>query len=437
MATLIHPSSAESTTSQLDLFSVPPTQTSLEDGIFTEYRPVSVLTSTGPIEFTISAENSNYIDFANSFLYVRANLTKPDGTNLDADAAIAPECNFLHSLWSQIDVYLNGSLVTQSNNNYPYRAYIENLTSFSEEAKTSQLSSLLWYRNTSGHFDSRAAENAGFTKRKAIAAESKEFDMLGKLHIDLAFQNRYLLNGVEVRLRLIRSKDTFCLHGDAALGDTKVSLKEVSLFVRKVKPNPAIQLGHAKALDHATAKYPLRRVEVKSFTIPTGNLSITKENLFLGQLPTRIVVGLLDNDAYNGVVSKSPFNFQHHHVNFMTLYRDGVQIPSKPLQPNFTNDCFIRSYMRLFNQTGQYYRDTGNSISREQFKDGCALFAFDLSPQLDSGEVGFELIKHGNLRIEIHFARATPRTLTVIVFAEHDNLLEIDRDRNVAFDYTA
>ena len=91
----------------------------------------------------------------------------------------------------------------------------------------------------------------------------------------------------------------------------------------------------------------------------------------------------------------------------------------------------------MFTQTGQYYRNTGNAISREQYKDDCALFAFDLTPQMDLSEVGFELIKHGNIRTEIHFATATARTLTVIVFAEHDNLLEIDQDRNVAFDYTA
>ena len=35
------------------------------------------------------------------------------------------------------------------------------------------------------------------------------------------------------------------------------------------------------------------------------------------------------------------------------------------------------------------------------------------------------------------FANATARTLTVIMFAEYDNLLKIDQDRNVAFDYTA
>ena len=220
--------------------------------------------------------------------------------------------------------------------------------------------------------------------------------------MDLSFQNHYLLNGVEIRLRLIRSKDIFCLHGNVA--GCKVSLKEVVLFVHKVKPNSSIQLAHTKALQLATAKYPLRRVEVKSFTVPMGNRSITKENLFLGQLPTRIVVGVVDNDAYNGAIQKSPFNFKHNNINFITICRDRVQIPSKPLQPDF---------------------------------NGCALFAFDLTPQLDSAEIEFELIKHGNIRIEIHFADAVAQTLTAVVFAENDNLLEIDHDRQIAFDYTA
>ena len=116
-----------------------------------------MLTSTGPIEFMVSAENSNYIDLANSFLYVRASVTRSNGADLAKTAEIAPKCNFLHTLWLQVDVYLNGLLVTQSNNNYPYRVYIENLLSFGQEAKNSQLSALLWHHNTSGHFNSCAA----------------------------------------------------------------------------------------------------------------------------------------------------------------------------------------------------------------------------------------------------------------------------------------
>ena len=79
-----------------------------------------------------------------------------------------------------------------------------------------------------------------------------------------------------------------------------MSLKEFVLFVHKVKPNSSIQFAHTKALQLATAKYPLRHVEVKSFTVPMGNRSITQENMFLDQLPTRIVVGVVDNDSSIG-----------------------------------------------------------------------------------------------------------------------------------------
>ena len=201
MASLVHPSSAESVTSQLDLFSVPVSQTSLEDGVFTEYRPISVLTSEGPIEFCIAPETSNYIDFANTFLYVKTSLTTDVGANLADGEEIAPECNFLHTLWSQCDLFLNGTLMTQSNKNFPYRAYIESLLSFGREAKDSQLSSVLWYQNTAGHFDERADANLVYLKRKQLAANSNQIEMMGRLHLDLAFRNRYLLNGVEIRIR--------------------------------------------------------------------------------------------------------------------------------------------------------------------------------------------------------------------------------------------
>ena len=67
MASLVHPSSAESVTSQLNLFSVPASQTSLDDGMFTEYRPIWILTSEGPIEFCIAAEASSYIALQTCF----------------------------------------------------------------------------------------------------------------------------------------------------------------------------------------------------------------------------------------------------------------------------------------------------------------------------------------------------------------------------------
>jgi hypothetical protein len=46
-------------------------------------------------------------------------------------------------------------------------------------------------------------------------------------------------------------------------------------------------------------------------------------------------------------------------------------------------------------------------------------------------------VKQGNLRVEIHFAEALTATINVIMYAEFDNVIEIDRNRQVLFDYSA
>ena len=127
-----------------------------------------------------------------------------------------------------------------------------------------------------------AGANTGFKTRARIASESNFIDMLGRIHSNLFFQEKLFLNGIGMRIRLFRSKDEFVLVTREKGARYKAKIVEAVLLVREVRILPAVALAHAKALEKANAKYSIRRVECKTFSIPRGNLDVSQENVFLG-----------------------------------------------------------------------------------------------------------------------------------------------------------
>ena len=147
----VHPNSKRCEKSEVDLFSVPPTQLSLEKGRWIDYRPLSsVQNDDAAITFMISGTDE-YLDLSKTILVVEGKIEVDTGKSVGAD--IAPINNFLHSLFKQVDVYLNGKQVTPAMGTYPYRAYLETLLNYDVSAKKSQLSSALYFKDTPGYMD--------------------------------------------------------------------------------------------------------------------------------------------------------------------------------------------------------------------------------------------------------------------------------------------
>ena len=122
------------------------------------------------------------------------------------------------------------------NNTYPYRAYIETLLNYGPAAKQSHLTTNLWISDESGKMDALPGTgiNLGLVERQEYTKNNKTLDLIGHLHCDVFNQDKLLLNGVEVRLRLVRSKDAFCLM-DASDKNYTVHIAEATLIVRRVK----------------------------------------------------------------------------------------------------------------------------------------------------------------------------------------------------------
>ncbi len=423
-----------------DLFSMNPTQTSAESGTWVEYNPISSLSDGVPIEFTISGSGQDYMDLANSYIYAKVQVVRADNAPIDNTDHVAPINLFLHSLFSEVDIKLNDTLVSSTNNTYAYRAYLETLLTYGKEAKQSQFGTALYYKDVAGSMEDDnphdvAQLNVGMKSRHEFIEDGHAVDMMGRLHSDLFFQDRLMLNDMTLRIRLVRSKDAFCLISGAVGAAYKARIVECKMLIRKVKVSPSIALAHARALETTNVKYPVKRGHVKTYTIPRGNLNHSQEQLFTGDIPSRIVIGIVDNDSFNGRYDRNPFNFKHYSINQVKLFLDGQPQLVRPIETNFATGHFISGYASLFNSTGKYMKDENLDIERTDYHRGYALYAFDLSPDLgDSGH--FNLQREGSLRVDLKFGVALPNTVNVICYAEFDSVIEVDRHRNVIFNYS-
>ena len=335
-----------------------------------------------------------------------------------------------------MDVKLRDTLVTPSVNTYAYKSYLENLLCFGEAAKDNQKTLEGWYADRSNALDDSDAattRNDGVKKRAALVAGSSSLELMGRPHVDILHQDKYLIPGVDLSFKFTRSPSAFHLMSDA--NDYKVVIEEAALYIRRVKLNPSIAMEHADEINKGTnAKYPLRRGIATTFTVGSGARSFNRENVITGQLPRRLIVGLVENSAFNGARNKNPFNFAHFNLNYLSVSIGSQNFPSQPLKPNFNNGAYMQAYNCLMTGLGLSNANKGIGIDRDQYKKGCVLYAFDFTPDMAEG-AHVDPVNYGNVRMEASFSGALVNAVNVVLYAEYDNVMQIDRARSVKPDF--
>ncbi|XP_067121650.1 uncharacterized protein F54H12.2-like [Centruroides vittatus] len=261
----------------------------------------------------------------------------------------------------------------------------------------------------------------------------KGIDLVGRLHIDLSHQPKVLINNVDLRIKLERSKDNFALMANN--DNYEVIIKNASLKINKVDVSSSVQIGIEKALQTGIIKMPFRRTNIKVFTLSSGIQSTNISNAVIGQLPYRITIGLVSNSAFNGNVKYNPFNFKNYNLNYICLLKDNQMIPPKPYTPDYTNKIYARNFISLFEDIGCINHHKFTNISYDDYKDGYTLYCFDLTPDHSASESHISVNQQGNISIELKFSTAILETVNVICLLEYNNTLEIDHSRTVFVDY--
>jgi len=266
-----------------------------------------------------------------------------------------------------------------------YKAYFETLLSHGKEYLDSQGSEFLFYTDNNGNVLSDS--NDGYKKRKAFISKSKDVELIDRLKLDLASQHRYILNDINVSLSLSRLPDQFCLTYVRPSSSTdpvinpKIKILDASLFIRKHTLYPSLVIAHQKLLESGSnAVYPIKKCDTKFFTIPQGNQSFVEENVFMGSLPSKIVIGFVKNSSFNGTYSTDPFYFDHFDLNYLSITVNNMPLPVKSLNFDFANNSYLIAYHLLLSALGISFKDHGLVINRENYIKGNTLFAFDVNP---------------------------------------------------------
>ncbi|XP_067685496.1 uncharacterized protein F54H12.2-like [Haliotis asinina] len=302
----------------------------------------------------------------------------------------------------------------------------------------------LFFKDTPGQLEvtDPNGSNTGMFSRYEFTSESRTFDLESPLMHDLFQMKRYILNQVDVQVKLYRSTPQFALMATKADTAYVVQIEDIVLKVMKVCVNPGVIWGHNEALSSTPAKYPYRRTEVKMYSIVKGQTSFAWDNIFQGVRPNKVVVGFVSAKATGmGDFHKNPYNFANWDLSQIALFCDGTSVgESGPMKLHFgenTGRTIIPAYVNLFRSSGCWstvdnIHTTSVDITPDEFVAGYALYVFSLDPVFGYNDGTYlRLQKRGTLRLEAQFAKRLPETVSCVVYAEFDDIFQIEKSRNI------
>ena len=172
--------------SEFHIFASKPVQESVHETVDVVYKPIASVDQSD-IEFLIPAYNENYID-PDIKVHIRGKLNKIDGTALDDKNFTSVTNNFLHSLFSQCTVSLNGTTLTQATELYNYRYLLETLLTYGKDASTTHITNAMWMLDDGNlaACDPTAADSTSevFMTRWSLTMKSQEIELFGRIHTD-------------------------------------------------------------------------------------------------------------------------------------------------------------------------------------------------------------------------------------------------------------
>lgn len=310
---------------KIAVFNLPPTDASVESTEWIEYRPSGQLLPNSPIEFNIFGSSTTYIDLRESLLYVKLKITNGDNVSVTSNNNVGLINLPLKTLWSQVDFTLQQQILTSSvSTNYAYKSILDAILKKDLSNQSSALESEGYFKDSANGIDDADAmqgRNTGLFYRYQLTKDGQIVEFMGGLSLDLMddTQRRLLINGIQLGIKLWPNKKEFCLLSTDENADYKVHIVDAKLKLKHIKLTPGAFIGHQEAISKSDALYPFYRSDLKTFNIPSGQYSFSADDLYLGAVPSHLIVTLQTSEGFNGSYKKILLIFNHLTVDTLVF----------------------------------------------------------------------------------------------------------------------
>ena len=252
--------------------------------------------------------------------------------------------------------------------------------------------------------------------------------------------SKLLVPNVQIQLQMYLHDPnmwTIKYHGavEPRLTEADISVK---LVLRQVELQPNVDAELRKRrITGAPCSYPVVRSAIRTYNLANDQRVFECQDPFYKQVPNRIIVAMVKQAAFNGDSTLNPFNYGKFNLSTIKLTINGEEYPYTTLELNHNNgNKDVVGYGRYLEATGCTVRGKGNLVKRKDWGHGkrTNLFAFDTTANktVDSPVLNPE--QKGDVRLILNFGANPGVNVTVLVYGEFENVIEIAPNGVVTYD---
>ena len=454
--------------SSLNLFSVPSTDYDFQGYKMVPYSKLS--TSITPMKFSVQALE-DFVDLNRSYFVIDLRLSTAGQNGIVADENAASDANntkftyavnnLAHTIFKQINVRFNGTLMTEQTDTYAYSAYLQTLLNYNQDDGETLLAPQGWvnFLNVTPTLAAAGVNDdisttAGWAHNndnllKTLTTPFRGNNvvrMIMRPFLPMFHTGKIMVPGVEMNFEFhFHSPDfyTFATLTSGTGVKNYVRLREedvdITLHLCRLSVNPDVYstLEGGRKLREQVVKYPVVSDQIRTFSFNGATTVWTQDNLFLNRVPQRMIVGILDSTAFNGTKEKYPFSFQSKGVTSIRQFIEGEEYPYVTLE--FAGNNTLKDwegYRRFLDAAGSVAKHREFMVKPGDWghNKNCTLYMWNNVPSGDADGLKLNLKQSGNVRLEIKFRVALNANITILVWGEVESVIYIDHLGAVTYD---